>query len=242
MTSEGQPIASFYGWVTDGYWQNQAEIDVANAGAPDGYYDTRNTSPGDVKFVDINGDGEVTGDDRTFIGSPHPKFTYGINIDLQYKFVDLKIFGQGVYGNDIFFGPQYYLESPNAYWNMLSTMNDYWQEEGDNSAVPRLDRNNANDNMRFSDRYVYDGSYFRIKNLQLGFTLPKEWSGKIMVDNIRLYLAAQNLLTISKYPGFDPEVGRGNDQTNGSGVLDIGIDRGLYPLARSYMVGLTLTF
>jgi hypothetical protein len=125
---------------------------------------------------------------------------------------------------------------------MLSTMNNYWQEEGDNSAVPRLDRNNANDNMRFSDRYVYDGSYFRIKNLQLGFTLPKEWSGKIMVDNIRLYLAAQNLLTISKYPGFDPEVGRGNDQTNGSGVLDIGIDRGLYPLARSYMVGLTLTF
>ena len=248
LTQEGQPIASFYGYVTDGYFQTQAEVDAANdlarqtAGDEDVYYDQNRTAPGDIKFKDLNGDNRITVDDQTFIGSPHPDITYGINIYLQYKMFDLKIFGQGVYGNEVFFGPIFYLESPNAYWNVLSTMNDHWEQEGDNPSVPRLDYNNSNLNLRRSDRYIHDGSYFRIKNVQLGVTLPDQISQKIKIERLRVYVAAQNLLTFSKYPGFDPEIGRGPEQTNSPAQLDIGIDRGLYPLARSYMVGLNLSF
>ncbi len=248
LTQEGQPIASFYGYVTDGYWQTQEEIDAANllaqetAGDDDVYYDGLRTSPGDIKFKDLNGDNRVTDSDQEFIGSPHPDLTYGINIDLQYKLFDLKIFGQGVYGNEVFFGPIFYLESPNAYWNLLSTMNDHWEQEGDNPSVPRLDYTNSNLNLRKSDRYLYDGSYFRIKNVQLGVTLPNQFTKKIGIERFRLYLAGQNLLTFSKYPGFDPEIGRGPEQSNSRAELDMGIDRGLYPLARSYMVGVNLSF
>jgi TonB-linked SusC/RagA family outer membrane protein len=248
LTREGQPIASFYGFVTDGYWQTQEEIDAANeaarasTGDDRAFYDTRFTSPGDIKFKDLNGDSRINADDRDFIGSPHPDFTYGINIDLQYKIVDLKIFGQGVYGNEIFFGPIYYLEASNGYWANLNTMKDHWVQEGDNPSVPRLDFESSNNNLRFSDRYIRDGSYFRIKNVQLGVSLPSDVAQRIMVQKVRIYLAAQNLLTFSKYEGFDPEIGRGRDQNNSSGVLDIGIDRGLYPVARSYMIGVNFTF
>ena len=250
LTREGHPIASFYGFVTDGYWQNQDEIDAANLAASEAtegsrqYYDTRFTSPGDIKFKDLTGDGIITNDDRTFIGSPHPDLTYGINIDLGYKFVDLTIFGQGVYGNEVFFGPIWYLESPNGYFGNLNTMKDHWQKEGDNPSVPRLDFENSNNNLRFSDRYIRDGSYFRIKNIQLGFTLPTDISQRIGVEKVRLYLSGQNLITFSDYEGFDPEVGRGPNQmdNNSRGVLDIGIDRGLYPIARSYLIGVNFTF
>jgi TonB-dependent starch-binding outer membrane protein SusC len=247
-TSEGQPIASFYGYQTDGYWQTQEEVDAANenaralTGDDRVYFDTRQTSPGDVRFVDITGDGRVNSEDQTFIGSPHPDFTYGLNIDVSWKILDLKIFGQGVYGNELFFGPIYYLESPSLFWNCLSTMQDPWTQEGDQTPVPRLDINDGNQNLRFSDRYIYDGSYFRIKNVQLGVTLPQELSKTIGIEKARIYIAGQNLLTFTDYPGFDPEIGRGINRDNSAGQLDIGIDRGLYPIARSYMVGLNLTF
>jgi hypothetical protein len=247
-TTEGQPIASFYGYQTDGYWQSQAEIDDANAraraatGNDNAYYDFRGTSPGDIKFKDLDGDNRITSEDQDFIGNPHPDLTYGVSIDVRYSILDLKIFGQGVYGNDVFFGPIYYLESSNPYWNMMSTMNDPWEEEGDNSAVPRLDVNNSSNNLRFSDRYIVDGSFFRIKNVQLGVSLPSEVSDLLGIERARLYVAGQNLLTFSNYPGFDPEVGQGVDGRDTSGELDIGIDRGLYPIARSYMVGLNVTF
>ncbi len=250
LTQEGQSIASFYGYVTDGYWQNQEEIDAANAAAQEAagddgvYYDSRFTSPGDIKFKDLSGDGRVNADDRDFIGSPHPDMTYGINIDLQYKFIDLKIFGQGVQGNEVFFTPIYYLESANGYWNNLNTMNDHWEKEGDNPSVPRLDESNSNNNLRLSDRYIRNGSYFRIKNIQLGFSLPSDICQRIGVEKARLYLQGQNLITFSDYEGFDPEVGRGRTQVNNDSdaVLDIGIDRGLYPVARSYLIGVNFTF
>ncbi len=248
LTQEGQPIASFYGYVTDGYWQTQEEINAANllaqqtAGDDGVNYDQNRTAPGDIKYKDLNGDNRINSDDQTFIGSPHPDMTYGISIDLQYKIFDLKIFGQGVYGNEVFFGPIFYLESPTAYWNVLSTMNDHWEQTGDDPSVPRLDFNNSNLNLRKSDRYIHDGSYFRIKNVQLGVTLPDQISRKVGIERLRVYVASQNLLTFSKYPGFDPEIGRGPEQTNSPAQLDMGIDRGLYPLARSYMVGVNLSF
>ncbi|MBN1599480.1 MAG: TonB-dependent receptor [Bacteroidales bacterium] len=248
-TEVGQPIASFYGYVTDGYWQNWDEIDSANARAQElgmgNYYDNNSTSPGDIRFADLNGDGVVTEEDQTYIGSPHPDFTYGIYIDLSYKIFDLKIFGQGVYGNEIFMANIYYVENPNGYFNMLTTMNDYWREEGDNPSVPRLTLSDENDNLRYSDRYVKDGSYFRIKNIQVGVSLPQSIADLIRVQKLRVYFAAQNLITFHKYMGFDPEIGSGvtrGDDISNNGVLDIGVDRGMYPVARTLSIGVNLTF
>lgn len=250
-TEVGQPIASYYGYVTDGYWQTQEEIDEANenariaAGRSSAFYDRRETSPGDVKFKDLNGDSLVTGEDQTYIGSPHPKFTYGINLNLEYKSFDLQVFGQGIYGNDVFMATIYYLESPTAYWNMLPSMLNYWQQAGDNPEVPRLDSDNGNNNLRFSDRYVKNGSYFRLKNIQLGYTLPSSISERMGIERFRIYLAGQNILSIHNYPGFDPEIGSGRDQgtsTEDKGNLDIGIDRGMYPIAKMYSVGINITF
>jgi TonB-linked SusC/RagA family outer membrane protein len=239
-TAVGQPIASFYGYVTDGYWQTQEEVDAANAAAkrvsgdPKKYYDTRDIKPGDIKMKDLNGDSLITADDRTFIGNPSPNFTYGINISLKYKIFDLTIFGQGVSGNKIFQGLIYYNESPVGDYSMDPQMLDYWTPQNPNASVPRL--NNLKDNSRFSTRYIKDGSFFRVKNVQVGVNLPADICQKIKVEKVRVYLAAQNLLTFSKYSGFDPEIGTGLN------TLDIGIDRGFYPISRSYMVGINFTF
>jgi TonB-linked SusC/RagA family outer membrane protein len=252
-TEAGQPIASFYGYQTDGYWQSQQEIDAANLLAqqtnpdvlPLPYYDKRKTSPGDIKFKDINGDNRITPEDKTYIGSPHPKAIYGINLSLQYKNFDMKLFGQGVYGNKIYMATIYYTESSDLYWNGLTTMNDYWKKEGDNSSVPRLDTKSENDNLRFSDRYVKDGKYFRIKDFQLGYTLSENLTKSLKISSLRVYVSAQNLISFHKYKGFDPEIGIGSDQgssISGRGGLDIGIDRGMYPIARTFTTGINLSF
>lgn len=241
-TEKDQPIASFYGYKTDGLWQSQEEIDAANqlaketSGDPKAYYDSRFTSPGDVKFVDLNGDNTITAEDRDFIGSPHPDITYGINISLKYKIFDFTLFGQGVKGNEVVQALIYYNQSPNGYWNMDPAMKDYWTPTNTNTSIPRLDMRSSNNNLRFSDRYIKDGSFFRIKNIQFGINLPSEICNMIKVEKVRFYLAAQNLKTWTKYKGFDPEIGTGNSN------LDIGIDRGNYPIAKSYMVGLNFTF
>ncbi len=239
-TEVGHPIASYYGYVTDGYWQTQEEIDAANANAfaiTEGdrrYFDTRNIKPGDIKMKDLDGNGLIDVEDRTFIGNPNPDMTYGVNIVLKYKIFDLSVFGQGVYGNEIFQGLIYYNESPVGDYSMSTTMLDYWTPDNPDAATPRL--GNLDDNARFSDRYIKDGSFFRIKNVQLGVNIPESICRKIKVEKIRIYLAGQNLKTFSKYSGFDPEIG------TGTSTLDIGIDRGFYPIAKSYMVGLNFTF
>jgi len=246
-TEVGHPIASFYGYKTDGYFQSQAEIDSLNiiARAATGYtFDGARVRPGDVKMVDLNGDHIITDADRTFIGSPHPKFSYGVNVDLEFRYFDLSIFGQGVYGNDVFMATIYYLESGGGYWNTLTTMKDYWQKEGDQSAVPRLGLSPQDKNLRMSDRYVKDGSFFRIKNVQLGYTLPTALTNRIGIEKFRVYVNGQNLLSFHKYNGFDPEIGigRSGDTADQRDVLDIGIDRGMYPLSKTITAGVNLTF
>ncbi len=237
-TEVGQPIAFFYGFETDGYYQNQAEIDSLDqkarelSGRAAARYDGR-PRPGDVKIKDQNGDYQITNADKTFIGSPHPKLTYGIGIELEYKWFDFKIFGQGVYGNKVFMATKYYLESGDGYWNLLPTMKDYWKQEGDQTTVPRLGQ--SSQNMRMSDRYVENGSYFRIKTIQFGFTVPNSITKRIGVERMRVFGNLQNFISLHKYKGFDPEIGRGVSQ------LDIGIDRGMYPLAKSITAGINIT-
>jgi TonB-dependent starch-binding outer membrane protein SusC len=253
-TEVGMPIAYYYGYVVEGIFQNKEQIAEYNQKAKDftgkktAVYDNARAKPGDIIFKDISGpdgtpDNQITDADRTFIGSPHPDFTYGVNAKFEYKNFDLSIFGQGVYGNKIFMATLYYLQSGDAYWNLLNSTKNYWKQEGDVTDVPRLGLSDAN--MRLSDRYVKDGSFFRIKNIQLGYTLPSSLSKRMGIEAAHIYLSGQNLFSFHKYEGFDPEIGTGRNQgasVNQRGLLDIGIDRGMYPIAKTISVGLNLTF
>ncbi len=226
-TAVGMPIAQFYGYKTDGLFQNQAEIDAQTA--------QQNVAPGDVRYVDEDNDGEL---DFFYLGSPLPKFTYSFNTNLMYKGFDLGIFLQGVYGNKIFNGTAFYKRSSTATWNLGKDMINRWTGEStqNDAKYPRMNANDVNNSL-MSDRYLEDGSYLRIKNVQLGYTFSNRLIKKMKLEKLRVYLNAQNLYTFTKYSGLDPEVG-----INYGSPLDIGVDRGRYPQARMYSVGLNLVF
>jgi TonB-linked SusC/RagA family outer membrane protein len=232
LTEVGKPVGQFFGYKTDGLFQTQEEINahVDNEGnllQPD-------AKPGDIRYAKGK-DGQLF---QGIIGNPLPKFTYGFNAQLSYKSFDLNLFIQGVYGNKVFNGTKVYTERPDVAYNLSTRMLNRWT--GPNSTndahFPRLDASNA-DNTLFSDRYVEDGSYLRIKNTQLGYTLPAKLVKKMSIQNLRFYVGATNLLTYTKYTGFDPEIGTGY-----YGSLDLGIDRATYPQPRTYTFGLNLTF
>ncbi|NIJ43900.1 TonB-linked SusC/RagA family outer membrane protein [Wenyingzhuangia heitensis] len=230
-TEVGQPIASFYGYEMIGIFQNQDEVDNS-AILP-------NTQPGDVKYRDLNEDGVIDDDDRKYIGSPFADFTYGLNLDMSYKQFDFSAFFQGSQGNKIFNRSIYWLEGDLGS-NLSTNMLNRWTGEGTSNSVPRATFKNVGVNMPLSSsRYVQDGSYLRLKNIELGYTIPKDLTEKIAVSKLRLYVAAQNLITFTQYNGLDPEVGvdaASNDP------LDIGIDRGRYPSTRTISVGANINF
>jgi len=224
-TIVGQPIAQFYGYKTDGLFQNQAEIDAQTA--------QQNVAPGDVRYVDADKDGNL---DFYFLGSPLPKFTYSFNGNVSYKGFDLSCMLQGVYGNKIFNGPSIYSRSSTATWNMSRDMINRWTGEGTqtDARYPRLNAADVN-NTLMSDRLIEDGSYLRIKTLQIGYNISESLTKKLRLENFRLFVNAQNLFTFTKYTGLDPEIGMRN-------ALDIGVDRGFYPQSRIYSVGMNVTF
>ncbi len=225
-TEVGYPIASFYGYLTDGIFQDQQEIE-AHA------FQNENTAPGDIRFSDLNNDGIINNLDRDYIGNPTPDFTYGINADFEYKGFDVSLFVQGVQGNDVFNGIVRYDFS---YTNRPQSVLNRWTGPGTSNSEPRVTVNDPNFNARVSDRFVEDGSYIRLKNLQLGYSLPRSIVRKLKLDKFRLYLSAQNLLTITDYSGLDPEIGATQ------GALDLGIDRGFYPQSRTFLGGVNIIF
>lgn len=247
-TEIGHPIASFYGYVTDGLFQNQAQIDAFVG--PDGNPLQPNAKPGDVKYKDDDGDGVL---DQDFIGNPHPDFTFGIGLDFahsgKYGELDFRTFLQGSYGNDIFNGVRTNTDKSSAYYNVDRRMLDRWNGEGSTNDVntPRMSNASDGNNVLISDRFVEDGSYMRIKELQLGYTLPSTVTDKMKVERLRLYLGVQNLFTFTKYSGLDPEIGVGhqshveNSNDGRIGVLDIGIDKGVYPQARTFFGGINMS-
>jgi TonB-linked SusC/RagA family outer membrane protein len=224
-TIVGQSIAQFYGYKTDGLFQNQSEINAQTA--------QKNVAPGDVRYVDANKDGIL---DYYFLGSPLPKFTYSLNGNVSYKGFDLSCSLQGVYGNKIFNGPSIYSRSSTATWNLSRDMINRWTGEGTqtDARYPRLNAADVNNTM-MSDRLIEDGSYLRIKTLQLGYNLGESLTRALKLENLRVFVNAQNLFTFTKYTGLDPEIGMRN-------ALDMGVDRGSYPQARVYSVGLNVTF
>ncbi len=248
-TAVGQPIGSFFGYVTDGIFQSYQEV-RESAQYEVGKNDFEQTTmPGDFRFKDLNGDHRITAEDRTYLGSPMPKFFFGIPMDVSYKNFDLNIFLQGQTGNKIFNVMDYYLYNAaegNVYADIRSK---HWsgQLEGQgrtffplntNASVPDLSNNDAPRNFRASDFFVRKGDYMRLKQVQLTYTFPQSILSHIGVKSLALSLTAYNLLTITGYDGFDPEVGKisGTEGNN----LSMGVDQGNYPQARSFTFGVKL--
>ncbi len=224
-TQVGDPIASFYGWQTDGIFKTQDQIDKSP-------FQSAGTSPGDWKFKDLDGDGVITAADQTVIGNPSPKFTYGFNSSFSYKGFSLRLQLQGVYGNQIYEDFKFRVEGANFFNYNLNVWNNRYQSPSNpgNGKVPRLTTSDPNNNMRSSDYYVEPGSYMRIKNIQLGYMVPKS---VVNVRSLSMYFSVQNALTFTKYPGFDPEIGT----NTGNNPLYIGIDETNYPIPRIYTLG-----
>ena len=227
-TQVGHPINSFYGFMTDGIFQNQAEINAYTNTS--GGLIQPNAVPGDFRWKDINGDGAITSDDRDFLGSSIPKVTFGFTMNFNYKDFDLLVFAQGASGNKIYQAIRR-LDIGTA--NFQTSALGRWTGEGTSNTFPRLTANDTNNNFSNpSDFYLEDGDYIRFKTIQLGYTLPNDVLNKVGIDKIRVYLTGENLFTFTKYSGFDPEIG--------GGVF--GIDRGYYPQARTGMLGVNLQF
>ena len=225
----GQPIASFYGHDAIGIFQQQQDID--------NHAEQPGAQPGDLIFRDVDGDGVITADDRTFIGSPHPDLTYGLTVGMNYKALDFSLFFFGSQGNQVYDLTRYYGDFFNlALYNKNARTLDAWTPENTNTDVPRLSQDDINRNARPSSYYVHDASFVRLKNFQIGYTLPASVSEKL---NLRVYLQAQNLFTITNYEGMDPEVGLQNYSSDNRN-LDIGVDRGIYPPSRTFQIGLNL--
>ncbi len=229
--SNGQPFPYFFGYKTAGVFQNMDEVRAyVNK---EGQMIMPNAVPGDTRFVDVNGDGLISSADRTNIGNGTPDWTFGLNINADWKGFDFNVFFQGVSGADIL-DATYRSDISSA--NYPSWMLGRWTGEGTSNKYPRLVDGNAT-NWLVSDLYVCDGSYLRLKNITLGYTLPKNLTRKLTIERLRFYVQAENLITWTKYWGFDPEISSGP-----TGIKSLGIDRGVYPQARTYTVGVNVTF
>lgn len=223
---EGQPIGYFYGLQTDGIFQNQAEVDAHPSQLALG----ANASPGDIRFVDVNGDGVITSDDRTNIGDPIPDAIMGFNMQFYYGNFDFAAYTFASIGNDMVRNYERTLSDVNRMDYVL----DRWTGEGTSNSVPRVTTGSTTNNL-FSDYFVEDASYFRIQNIQLGYSLPTEMLEKVKINRVRIYGAVNNLYTFTKYKGYDPGASNG-------APIGGGIDYGFYPIPKTYILGLNINF
>jgi hypothetical protein len=226
----GQHVNEFYGFVYTGVFQNQAQIN-SHKNTQGGLIQP-GAVPGDYIWKDIDGNGSITNTDRTWLGNPIPNVTYGFTVNLAYKGFDLIMFGQGVSGNKIF--NQLRRIDINAA-NYANSALGRWTGQGTSNSYAHIVDGDPNGNFsRPSPYFLQSGAYFRIKTLQVGYTLPKSVLNFAKFDRVRVYVSGSNLLTLTKYDGYDPEIG------GGQGIYSI--DRGVYPQARAFMAGLDITF
>ncbi|MDQ0108758.1 TonB-linked SusC/RagA family outer membrane protein [Chitinophaga terrae (ex Kim and Jung 2007)] len=238
---EGQPISSFFGYKTAGIFQNEKEIqDYKNS---NGELLQPNAKPGDIRFVDVTNDGKIDDADRTIIGNPNPKFLYSLNASLNYKQFDLTVFFNGVQGNQIYNEVDNIINSfdGRGFNNKEDFYNSRWHGEGTSTTTPRATFQDPNNNRRNSDRYIQSGSYLRLKNIMLGYTLTPQLLQRIGFSQARVYVSGQNIWTITKYKGMDPELYTNENLAN-YGDLAVGIDMGTYPPSKTFTVGLQLSF
>ncbi|EIJ40655.1 TonB-linked outer membrane protein, SusC/RagA family [Galbibacter orientalis DSM 19592] len=227
----GEPIASFFGYQAAGLFRSQQEVDAYGL-QPD-------AQPGDIKFEDVNNDGVIDDKDRTFIGSPHPDVVIGFNVNLNYKNFDLGMFFNASIGNDLYNLTKYKTQFFNqSAYNKDSSLLGAWTPANPDADIPRLSLDDPNNNIRPSSYYVEDGSYLKLNNLQVGYTIPASVLGDL---NLRVYAQASNVFTITDYSGMTPEIGLQN-YSSSSRNLDIGVDRGIYPPSRTFVFGFNLKF
>ncbi len=222
MLAKDYPINVFYGYVTDGIFQNQSEVNT-HAVQP-------GAEPGDIRFRDLNNDGVINDSDRTVIGNPNPSWLFSMNNSLSYKGFELSVFLQGIAGNKIYNANNIDNTGMAAAYNQTTDVLKRWQGEGTSNSMPRAVFGDPNQNTRVSDRFVENGSYLRLKNITLSYTFPKQWLQKAQIENARLSLSCENVATITGYSGFDPEVG----------INGIGQNR--YPISRTFSLGLNFNF
>lgn len=222
MLAKDYPINVFYGYVTDGIFQNQSEVNT-HAVQP-------GAEPGDIRFRDLNNDGVINDSDRTVIGNPNPSWLFSMNNSLSYKGFELSVFLQGIAGNKIYNANNIDNTGMAAAYNQTIDVLKRWQGEGTSNSMPRAVFGDPNQNTRVSDRFVENGSYLRLKNITLSYTFPKQWLQKAQIENARLSLSCENVATITGYSGFDPEVGIN------------GIDQNRYPISRTFSLGLNFNF
>ena len=232
-TDVGQPIGSFFGYVTDGIYQTDAEATAANDA-------TGSPIAGDIKFKDIDGDGDIDVDDQTYLGTPIPTFEYGFNLSANYKQFDLSLLFNGVTGNSILNGTKYrgYFDNEGNYF--ADALNG-WSPTNTNSEIPRNTKSDNGANKRMSDFYVENGAYFRLRNAQVGYNFTKDVLEKIKISKLRLYVTATNLFTITDYTGYYPEVGR-NSRGGSRKIFNAGVDEGSYPTPRTFQLGVQVSF
>jgi TonB-linked SusC/RagA family outer membrane protein len=248
-TEAGQPIGSFFGYVAERIVPTQAEVTRLNeqarqrTGRTDATYQAQ-FRPGDVQFADLNGDGIITEADQQFLGSPIPKWNYGGNLNLGYKNFDFMVSVYGIGGVSVWNDLNYWLTGMTRPFNSSTAVLDRWRNDGDQASFPRAGQNaNGNLNLRGSSRFIENGSYLRVRNVTLGYTFPASALkvAKNTISNLRLYVTAQNLFTITNYTGYDPEISaQGNDQR--SFLFSRGIDNGQYPQPRSFLLGAQISF
>jgi TonB-linked SusC/RagA family outer membrane protein len=237
LTQQGSPVSSFYGYVVEGIFNTKKEVDDHPKFNPSATGVDNYSKPGVFKYRDINGDGKITPLDRTIIGNPHPDFSYGFNIDLNYKSWDMSMFFQGVQGNDVINYVRRWIDFQ-QFQNGRSKRRLYesWTEERFNSGGKITMPMALADDSQLqtpSSYFVEDGSYLRMKNVQIGYSLPSHLASKWKMKNLRIYVQSKNLFTVTKYSGLDPENRSDND-------IDLGVDQGTYPSTRSFMVGINL--
>jgi TonB-linked SusC/RagA family outer membrane protein len=229
----GEPLFYFYGLRTDGIYQTQAEVDAVFTANPDQTI----VQLGDIRFIDTNGDGNINADDRTKIGNPYPDFTYGFNANANYKNFDFNIFISGIAGNDVYNTNIYDLEGMPRLFNSGTAVLNRWTGPGTSNDVPRA--LGAGQNVSASDRFLEDGSFTRLRNVTLGYTIDSKFFEDYL-STFRIYISGQNLVTITGYSGLDPEIGSSSVIT--TSAFEYGIDRGNYPQPKSFLFGLQLSF
>lgn len=227
----GYPIGYFWGYKTDGLFQN--DQDVQSYKNAKGELIMPNAQPGDIRFVDQNGDAVIDDKDKVMIGDPNPDFTFGLSMNFAYKGFDLSIVTNGVAGNQI---ARAYRSANLPFHNYTTEILDRWHGEGTSNKIPRVTANGHINYIYVSDRYIENGDYWRISNVTLGYDFKKVFS-KLPIQQARLYITGQNLATFTKYKGLDPEVGYGYESTWASGI-----DLGFYPSPRVFMVGLSIKY
>ncbi|MCQ2324938.1 MAG: TonB-dependent receptor [Paludibacteraceae bacterium] len=224
----GEVYPFFYGYKTDGIFQTQSEVNSYTNSK--GQLLQPNAHPGDVRFVDANGDGSIDDKDRVKIGKGMPDVTYAAHLNVEWEGVELCLFFTGIAGNQIYDATR---RPDLSLSNQPAWMINRWTGPGTSTKIPRMTEQDPNDNWRSSDLYIKDGAYCRLKTLQLGYSIPRKWISRIRLQKIKVFFLAENLITFTKYDGFDPEIG--------SGGTSIGIDMGCYPQSRTLSVGLNIT-